>query len=98
MPNLEGACYCGSLRYSVVGDPLSVVNCHCGMCRGLGGGAFSSYIVVKQADFVIGENASLRSYQVTQRAVHHFCGTCGTPMFNINSAYPNLAMLYLGSV
>ena len=98
MPDFHGACHCGSLRYSVIGEPLSVVNCHCGMCRSLNGGAFSSYVVIRQPDLVIDEKGSLRNYQVTESAEHQFCGICGTPIFNTNSKHPNLAMLYLGAV
>jgi len=68
------------------------------MCRSLNGGAFSSYVVIRQPDLVIDEKESLRNYQVTEKAEHHFCGMCGTPIFNINTLYPNLAMLYLGTL
>ena len=34
MPKHEGACYCGSLRYAVTGDPLNTAICHCKAVKG----------------------------------------------------------------
>jgi hypothetical protein len=41
MPKYEGACYCGSLRYAVTGDPLNTIICQCKSCQRQTGSAFS---------------------------------------------------------
>ena len=38
-----GGCLCGAVRYSVRGEPLHVVRCHCADCRKESGSAFSVY-------------------------------------------------------
>jgi hypothetical protein len=99
VPLIQGSCHCGAVRYCLEGDIVSVVNCHCGLCRGLSGSAFTSYIVVKEADLALKQGeSSLSSYNVTETATKHFCRECGTPMFNSNPVkYPSLRMVYLGT-
>jgi hypothetical protein len=38
-----GGCLCGAVRYTVRGDPLRVVRCHCANCRKESGSAFTVY-------------------------------------------------------
>lgn len=99
MPSLLGRCLCGKIEYTVAQPPLQVVACHCAMCRRMTGSPFSVYLVVREKDLTMtrGEDASA-THQVTQRTTRTFCGTCGSPLFNLNPVtYPGLAMLYLGS-
>jgi hypothetical protein len=95
-----GSCHCGKVRYALRGDIVSVVNCHCGLCRSLSGTAFTSYVVVRELDFRVEQGQEfLASYAATPKAKKHFCRACGTPLFNTNPIdYPTLAMVYLGTV
>jgi hypothetical protein len=70
------------------------------MCRRMTGAPFSSYVVVKEADFEVApSHEALASYTVTERTTRHFCRRCGTPIFNANPhSYQGLAMVYLGTV
>ncbi len=36
----EGGCLCGSIRYTVSGDPFIAVACHCKQCQLRTGSAF----------------------------------------------------------
>jgi len=96
---LIGSCHCGKVCYAVHGTIVSVVNCHCGLCRSLSGAAFTSYVVVREADFHVEQGQeSIARYAATQKAAKHFCVACGTPIFNTNPIeYPSLAMIYLGT-
>ncbi|MFZ6871652.1 GFA family protein [Undibacterium sp. Di27W] len=100
MQTISGRCSCGNISYHYPAAPLQVVTCHCGMCRRMTGAAMSSYVVVKAAELVFtqGQDA-LKTYAVTAHTKRHFCGECGTPLFNANTEkYAGLAMLYLGTV
>lgn len=96
---LTVSCHCGKVRYAVHGAIVSVVNCHCGLCRSLSGAAFTSYVVVREADFRLEQGQeSIAHYAATPKAAKHFCVACGTPLFNTNPIdYPSLAMIYLGT-
>jgi hypothetical protein len=39
-----------------------------------------------------------RSHKVSELAEKHFCGTCGTPLFNSSARYAGLTILHLGSI
>ena len=96
---VTGSCHCGKVHYAVHGGIVSVVNCHCGLCRSLSGAAFTSYVVVREPDFRVelGKD-SIAHYAATPKATKHFCIACGTPLFNTNPVdYPSLVMVYLGT-
>jgi hypothetical protein len=97
MHTLNGSCNCGAIRYRVSGEIRSIVNCHCNMCRKINGSAFSTYVAVADDDFEI-VNGSARSHKVSELAEKHFCGTCGTPLFNSSARYAGLTILHLGSI
>jgi len=64
----------------------------------MNGSALSSYAVVPfKALELLGED-HLGAHAVTKRATKHFCRRCGTPMFNLNSRYAGVCMLYLGTI
>ena len=94
---LSGSCNCQAVKFRVAGDIKRIVNCHCNLCRKMNGAAFSTYVAVLKADFklITGE---LSFFDVTENARKHFCGKCGTPIFNSNPKYAGLNILHLGSL
>jgi hypothetical protein len=55
--------------------------------------------VVRESDFCVEQGREfIARYAATPKAGKHFCGACGTPLFNLNPIdYPSLAMVYLGT-
>jgi hypothetical protein len=99
MPNVEGQCNCGAVRYTANGEVQTIVNCHCNMCRSINGAAFSTYVVVKLAELSVDPNDdNLSRYRPTDNATKYFCASCGTPIFNTNEKYPGAAMLHFGTL
>ena len=96
---ITGSCACGEIEFEVRAIKSNVVNCHCNTCRKLNGSSFSTYFVVAEKCFKItsGEKA-LTSYFPSDSVVKNFCQKCGSPLFNQNKKYPNLRMIYLGSL
>ena len=74
----HGGCYCGAIRFSVT-RVFDCVYCHCDECRKTSGGPAVVTTVVPAADFVLlrGSPAAYRR----SNGAHHFCGTCGSPIF-----------------
>lgn len=97
MRNIKGSCICGSAKYEVTGSVKKVVNCHCTLCRKMNGSAFSTYAIVLNTDFKL-LNGYLTSHQVSLNARKHFCGSCGTPIFNTNPKLEGLVILHFGSL
>ena len=66
-----GGCLCGAVRYTVRGEPLHVVRCHCASCRKESGSAFTVYAWWPVDAFEMSGNLS--SYD--RRG---FCPRCGS--------------------
>lgn len=100
MKSLTGRCRCGAVAYAVDGEVKYVVNCHCNLCRGMNGAAFSTYAIVDVNAFTVTQGqGSLNQYAVTDTALKHFCDQCGSPLFNTNiEKYGDHAMLYVGTL
>jgi hypothetical protein len=82
---MEGGCQCGSVRYRVEGEPLTLAVCHCTECQRQSGSAFGMSLAVRSGDFrlLAGEprafNVSCDSGR-TKKCV--FCPSCGTRIYH----------------
>ena len=76
---VTGGCLCGAVRYEVIGDPFSVIHCHCLSCRRHTGAAVVTFAGFKQDQirFTTGER---RIYESSPGVGRAFCGQCGTPL------------------
>ena len=94
-----GSCLCNSVQYTISEEIKSVVNCHCNTCKKITGGAFETIAVIeeKSLEIIAGEDI-LATYQISENAEKHFCGTCGTPIFNLLKNYPGRCMVQVGSL
>lgn len=74
MMTRSGGCTCGSVRYSVRGDPFRVGICHCTRCRKESGSVFTAFAQWRLADF-----ASDGDVATSDR--RSFCPVCGSRLF-----------------
>ena len=75
---VSGQCMCGAVRFSAQADKLSVVACHCDMCRRWSAGPFMA-INCREVEFEGGENiARIRSSNWAERG---HCAKCGSNLF-----------------
>ena len=84
---LRGSCRCGGVRFEIDGPLMGVGHCHCTTCRKTQGAAFRTRARVRRSDFrwVAGEEL-LQSSQSTPGFHRGFCGRCGSPVVNWNTA------------
>lgn len=82
---IDGACYCGQIRYRAEIDPAQVEICHCTDCQTLSGSAFRIVVPALAGSFEL-LSGTLRTYIKTaesgNRRVQAFCGTCGTSVYS----------------
>ncbi len=98
MNHQTGSCCCNRIKYQLSSELLNVVNCHCNFCRSHSGSAFTTYAALPYSSFAITEGQDrLKNFQ-TDGGKKHFCGECGTPIFNLNDKYPGACMVYLGTL
>ena len=71
-----GGCLCGAVRYSVRGDPVHVVRCHCAGCRKESGSAFIVYVWWFVEAFEM-------SGEISSYDGRGFCPCCGSWLLDI---------------
>lgn len=77
---MGGACICGRVSFTVVGNLRAPDACHCVQCRKQSGHYFASTNVSRAALIVNGaENVSW--YQSSPNIRRGFCSTCGSFLF-----------------
>src|ERR1700737_1608358 len=75
----RGQCLCGAVCYEGEGPFVSMMNCHCSMCRKRHGAAFSTFVRAPLAGFrwVSGED-SIAQYVTPSGGSPGFCRVCGS--------------------
>jgi hypothetical protein len=97
----QGGCGCGAIRYSVTSDPLISYLCHCTECQRRTSSAFGLNLQVTDDNLTIetGTPASrTRSADSGNDLALNFCGDCGTPLFSVPAARPNIRVVYAGTL
>jgi hypothetical protein len=94
----NGSCGCGSVKFKLRAEILNIVNCHCKMCRSHNGTSFSTYAVLPHSALEVTIGKDLVNRYTAGSAQKHFCGKCGTPLFNLNEKYPGVCMIYAGTL
>lgn len=74
-----GSCLCSDVSWEIDGEPTTLSNCHCSMCRKLHGSAFGTYATVAANAFrwTSGE-ANIQHYESSPGASRPFCPRCGS--------------------
>jgi hypothetical protein len=77
---LEGGCYCGTVRYEAVGEPMLKAQCHCRECQYITGGAPNMFLLMPPDGFTYTKGTPKRfTRSDLQGAVtREFCANCGT--------------------
>lgn len=99
LAKLNGACLCKTLQYSIEGEIVTTANCHCNTCKKSTGAAFQTVAVIRKKCLRFIKDADeLQSYEISEKASKHFCGQCGTPIYNTHKDFPGFAMIHIGSL
>lgn len=93
-----GACGCGAVNYKINEDIISIINCHCNMCRQHNGTAFTSYVIVPSESLEITNGSAQVGFYKKDNATKHFCNRCGTPLYNAHDKYEQIRLVYLGTL
>ncbi len=97
--NATGQCLCGAVHFKVAGPPIWMAQCHCRDCQRASGTGHMSNAIFKLADVeIVGETASYASEADSGATLmRHFCLTCGSRLFSVNSARPWLIIMAVGA-
>jgi len=75
----RGHCYCGSIQFEIVGEPIWTCYCHCESCRRHTASVVTTYagFHLDQVKFTHAQPAHHFSEDGVKRM---FCGECGSPI------------------
>ncbi len=94
-----GSCLCGAVKYTTSTDFEFSGNCHCNTCKKATGGPFEVFAIIDEKSLHLTQGkGALVGYLISQKAKKHFCGTCGTPIFNQHKRAPGKLIVYVGSL
>ena len=96
-----GGCACGALRYETSSEPIVEIHCQCRDCQKRSGTGHSSYLTfAKRAEMTITGEA--KEWRVAgdsgNEKIHAFCPVCGTPVYLLFVAMPDLIAVHAGSL
>ena len=97
---MTGTCLCGQVTYEVASEPLATAICHCRHCQRQSGSAFSLIVAVPTgAVTVTGEPKTFADTADSGAAVDRkFCPECGSPIFTVVVATPELTFIKAGTL
>lgn len=98
--NFSGGCACGAIRYTIDGDPIVMLNCHCRDCQQASGSGHAAFMVVpKGAVQLRGEPRYHRIVGNGGKYVERgFCANCGSQVVCRMERMPDLLGLHAGSL
>ncbi|MEQ9505009.1 MAG: GFA family protein [Hyphomonas sp.] len=98
---LDGGCHCGAVRYGISGRPLAVNACHCDDCKKLSGGPFGLYLHILKSELIV-QSGTFHTFRRTGGSGNQIsierCSECGSRMWHLPDAAPDLVILCAGTL
>ena len=80
--NHTGACFCGTVKFEVSGEPVAMGYCHCTSCRHWSAGPVNAFSLWKPDALKVTEGAAhIGTYNKTPISFRKWCKTCGGHLF-----------------
>jgi hypothetical protein len=98
--NVEGGCYCGSLRYRAEGEPLFKGQCHCRECQYISGGSVNVVMGMPEATFSY-EKGTPKGHtrsDLDTPVTREFCPECGTHILSKAPSLPGAVLIKVGTL
>ncbi len=97
---IEGGCYCKSVRYRAEGEPLFNAQCHCRECQYLAGGSPNVFMVMPSSGFTYTRGApkAFTRSDIDNPVTREFCGECGTHLVTRSPNLPDGVILKVGTM
>lgn len=92
-----GGCYCGAVRYAVIGPPEQALVCHCPDCRRSAGAQSVAWLVIRSGQFEIRRGAP-QTFASSAGVTRAFCGRCGTTLSWASADHPGRVDVTIGSL
>lgn len=97
MPELNGGCLCGGIRFRVTAEPFYSDHCHCTLCRRSSGAPLATAMTVPR-EAVAWTGEAPRVFKSSAWAKRGFCGRCGSKVTFDHADFPDDIDFPLGSL
>ncbi|MFO0579532.1 MAG: GFA family protein [Polyangia bacterium] len=99
MSERHASCSCGQLRLSCKGEPLRISMCHCLACQKRTGSVFGVQARFHKNQVRTEGQATeyVRTGDSGSRATFRFCPTCGSTVYWLLEAMPDLVAVAVGA-
>jgi len=95
---LTGGCYCGALRYEIIGEIPMRALCLCKTCQKISGGAGNLFIGILANDFRYTKGEPRRFALESDTPVREFCGECGVHITARSPKLPEGLVVKIGTL
>lgn len=97
---ITGGCLCGSVRYEISADPVTMRVCWCKDCQRLASGNGAANLLFRRdAVKITGTPATFSKAADSGNIIDRkFCATCGTQMFGETAARPDFIVVRAGTL
>ena len=78
----KGSCFCGTVQFTVTGEPAAMGYCHCESCRAWSAGPVNAFTLWKPDSLRITKGADeIGTYAKTPNSQRKWCKACGGHLF-----------------
>jgi hypothetical protein len=78
----KGGCFCGTVQFTVSGDPVGMGYCHCDSCRSWSAGPVNAFTLWKPSAVEVTHGADkIGTYNKTPHSYRKWCKDCGGHIF-----------------
>ena len=96
--NHQGGCFCGAVKFKLIGDPEAMAYCHCNSCRHWSAGPVSAFTlwkpdtleIVQGEDNITGFNGNPGSSNNTVVSKRKWCKSCGGHLY---TEHPTMGLI-----
>ena len=94
----KGSCFCGSVQFTVTGNPAGMGYCHCNDCRHWSAGPVNAFTLWAPDAVKMTQGAdNIRTHNKTARSARKWCAACGGHLFT-NHPQWNLVDVYAATI
>ena len=82
MNTYKGSCFCGTVQFTLTGEPAAMGYCHCDSCRQWAAAPVNAFTLWQpQALRITRGHEQIGVYHKTQRSYRKWCKACGGHLF-----------------
>ena len=98
MTTYQGACFCGSVEFTVTGSPAAQGYCHCDSCRKWSAGPVNAFTLWSPESLEVSKGADkIGEYHKTANSHRKWCTECGGHLFTDHPGW-KLVDIYAASI